>query len=95
MSKQKVKTQRISKKKAVEVLEATAGRFFTVEFKKKNGDLRVMNCQKVAGATVTKLGYLTVREAVLARSGQSAIRRLNMQTLKTIKTGGKLYKIRS
>lgn len=92
--KAKTNVKRISMKKAIEVLEGTNGRFFTVEFTKKNGDKRVMNCQKLAGGTVSKLGYFTVREASLVRQGANGTRRINMQTLTCIKTAGQVYKIR-
>lgn len=90
----KVKVKKISKTKALDLMMNNKGHFFTAEFTKKNGDLRVMNCQVTDKDQDTKLGYVTVKEAALMRTDpKNAHRKINLQTLKALKIGGVAYKV--
>lgn len=90
----KIKATPISKKAALELMLNNKGYFFTAEYTKKNGDFRVMNCQCITPQD-TSLGYVKVKEASLMRTDpKNCIRQINMQTLKALKIGGKVYKIK-
>lgn len=90
-----VKATRISRKKALELMLGNKGHFFTAEFVKKDGVPRVINCQCLKDQSDSKLGYVKVREAALMRSAtpEKAIRNINMQTITSLKIGGKVYKV--
>ena len=88
-----VKAKRISKTKAMELMIGNKGHFFTAEFEKKNGDLRVMNCQALKKQT-SKLGYITVKEASQMRKDPTkAVRNINLQTITGLRIGGVSYKV--
>ena len=88
-----VKAKRISKTKAMELMIGNKGHFFTAEFEKKNGDLRVMNCQALKKQT-SKLGYITVKEASKMRKDpKKAVRNINLQTITGLRIGGVSYKV--
>lgn len=89
-----VKAKSISKTVALDLMAATKGHFFTAEFKKKDGEMRVMNCQYIKDQDL-KLGYVKVKEAALMRTDpKNAIRQINIQTLKSLKIGGVSYKVK-
>jgi len=89
----KTRTVSISKSKAYELMTNNKGRFFTVEFTKKKGQERVMNCQALKEQT-SNLGYLKVKEASLMRKGENAVRNVNMQTISGLKIAGRKYKVK-
>jgi hypothetical protein len=90
----KVKMTSISKSKAFDLIMGNKGYFFTAEFVKKDGEVRVMNCQALKDQD-PKLGYIKVKEASLMRKDpKKAIRQLNMQTLKSLKIAGGAYKVK-
>lgn len=92
MSKKGMKS--ISKSKAMNLMLNSHGNFFTVEFIKKDGSPRVMNCLCKKDQD-TSLGYIEVKEAALLRKDpKNAIRRVNMQTLTMVKVGGVSYKVK-
>lgn len=82
---------RISRSKAIDMIENSAGHFFTVTFTKKDGSHRVMNCQYSKQRTQqnAKLGYITVVEL-----SSKTPKNVNTQTLASISMGGVVYKIR-
>lgn len=80
-----VKTKSISRTKAVEMINATKGRFFTVTFMKKNGTPRTMNGNRKA---ITKLGYITMNVPKVGT------RNVDPRTLTAIKVAGQLYTIK-
>jgi hypothetical protein len=90
----KVKATRISRSKAMDLMLGNKGYFFTAEFVKKDGEVRIMNCQCLKDQD-PKLGYVKVKEASLMRSDPAkAVRNINIQTLKSLKIGGVAYKVK-
>lgn len=90
----KVKAKRISRSDALDLMLNNKGYFFTAEFVKKDGEVRVMNCQCLKNQD-TRLGYVKVKEASLMRSNPTdCVRQINIQTLKSLKIGGVAYKIK-
>lgn len=78
-----------------EILEQSNGRVFTVEFIKKDGSLRKMNCRlgvkkNLAGGDLrydpNDFGYLSVFDM-----GKKEYRMINLNTIQSIKSGGKEY----
>lgn len=76
-----------------ELLKANNGRFFTVTFLKKNGEVRTLNCKhgKVKGhegsnnvAHIEK--YLTVT------TPEGEFKNVNMETITEVKMGGKILR---
>ena len=100
------KTKYISRTNAAKMMANNHGHFFTAVFVDKKGEERLINCQYLKNQSGTDLGYIKVREASLVREARkvlatnplakapSDIRNVNVQTLKAIKIGGELYKIR-
>ncbi len=85
----------ISRKKALELMQNNRGHFFTVEFVKQDGSERKLNGQYVKDQKNSQLGYVLVKEASKLKTGdKEPIRNVNLQTLKTLKIGGTLYKVR-
>ena len=90
----KIKAQRISRSKAMDLMLGNKGYFFTAEFVKKDGEVRVMNCQCLKDQD-PKLGYVKVKEASLMRKDpKKAVRNINIQTLKSLKIGGVAYSVK-
>lgn len=90
----KVKVISISKTRAYDLMVGNKGYFFTAEFTKKDGKVRVINCQALKDQK-SNLGYIQVKEASLMRTDpDKAVRNINMQTLKFLKIGGSAYKIK-
>lgn len=85
----KLQKTRISKTKALEAMAASNGRFFGVTFTKKDGSLRTMTCKFRHS---TPLGYIEVSEQNVGKES-GRIRRINMQTIESLRIGGKLCKV--
>lgn len=87
---------RISRTKALAMIQGNRGHFFTATFIAKKGE-RTINCQymkPLAGQQDATLGYIKVREAIkLKTTPDDCIRQINLQTLKNIKIEGNFYKI--
>ena len=82
------RTNRISRTKAVELINNSKGKFFTVTFKKKNGDLRMINGNFKKG-NFTPLGYLSVYSAA-----DKGYRQVNPKTITSLSVGGTEYKVK-
>lgn len=78
----------ISRSKAVKLIEGTKGKFFTVTFRKKNNDLRMINGNFKSG-NVTPLGYLRVYSAA-----DKGYRQVNPKTITHLSVNGTEYKVR-
>lgn len=103
----KTKTPRntITRTKALELVQNSKGHFFKVVFTKvEDGSERTMNCQYVKGQTVSPLGVVKVKETSLQKKlkqtgdintipSKSVIRSFNINNLKVLGIGGKLYKV--
>lgn len=86
--------ERASKTRAHALITSAGGSFFTVNFIKKNGESRVMNCQYLKGQKISVLGYVKVKETKLMRTDpENAIREINLQTVKSLKIKGVTYTI--
>lgn len=81
-------TKRIGRKKALEIIQNTNGKFFSVTFEKKNGENRLMGVQYVKGTKPDPLGYVLLRDLKAKKS-----KSVNLQTLSEIKTNNILYKV--
>lgn len=93
MKKGKKKAERISRKKAMELMLGNKGYFFTAVYTKKDGEERTINCQCLKGQK-SSLGYVKVREASKMRTDPAnAIRNINLQTIKELKIAGKRYRV--
>lgn len=77
---------KIGRKKVLEVLEQSKGKFITVNFIKKDNTDRTMNCKYIESDT---LGYAKVIE-----TRSKIIKSVNLQTIKSVKSGGTLYLVR-
>lgn len=85
----KIPTKRIGRNKALEIIQNTKGKFFSVRFEKKNGEDRLMGVQYIKGTKPDPLGYVLLRD-IKANKSKS----VNLQTLSEIKTNGTLYKVK-
>jgi hypothetical protein len=87
-------TKTIGRTKALELMENNRGHFFTATFISKKGE-RTINCQYLKDQTYSKLGYVKVKEAIKAKMASGdAIRQINLQTLKSLKIAGNVYKVK-
>lgn len=86
--------KKISRKKALELMENSKGRFFTVEFVKQDGSLRLLNGQYVKDQKKSALGYILMKESSKLKANvKEPIRNVNIQTLKALKISGQVYKV--
>jgi hypothetical protein len=87
-------TQRISRTKALDVIQNSNGKFFTVTFTKKDGSQRVMNGQHTSDMGISPLGYILVKDITALRKKEvTTIKSVNLQTIKSIKLNNTLFKI--
>lgn len=78
----------VGKKKAIAIIKNSKG-FVGVTVKTKDKENRKMNFNYgSAGTDNAELGMLTVNDRVVR-----ATRTINLQNLKEIRTGGKIYKV--
>lgn len=88
------KITKISKTTALDLIKNTKGRFFTAVFTKKDGSLRTINCQYRKGQPTSEFGYVQVSESgLLKKSPTTAIRQINMQTLRGLTIAGNKYSL--
>lgn len=78
----------ISRSKAVEMIESSKGKFFTVTFIKKNGSSRTINGNFKKG-NVTKLGYLNIYSMP-----DKGYRNINPQTITGLSINNINYKVK-
>lgn len=85
---------KISRTKALDLMKNNKGHFFTVEFKKQDGTIRKLNGQYVKDQKNSGLGYVMMKESSkLKAKDKEPIRNVNLQTLRSLKIGGVLYKV--
>lgn len=88
-------TLRITRKKALDLMKANKGHFFTAVFTKKDGTLRSINCQYLKDQTNSDLGYVKVKEAIKMKlDPNDCTRQINLQTLTSLKIAGQTYKVK-
>jgi hypothetical protein len=89
--------KKITKEQAIKVINSLKNDIFTVEFVKKNGDLRSMNCR--LGVTKHLKGGEQAYEpsdydlVCVFDMKKQAYRSINLNTLKTIKIKGEQYAV--
>jgi hypothetical protein len=94
---------RISKTKALDLLKNSKGHFFTAVFLKKDGSERTINGQYLKDQDNSPLGFVKVKESSKLKQAKNTpsgvrkdvIRQINVQTLRSLKIGGQLYKVRA
>jgi hypothetical protein len=88
---------KITRRKAVSLINKSGGKIFTVEFVKKDGELRKMNCRREVKKGVKGIGMsydpeeyslITVYDLQKAE-----FRMINKKTLHSLSIGGKHYSI--
>jgi len=86
---------KISKSKALEFIQNSKGRFFTVIFTKNNGQKRVMNCQYMKDQKVNSFGLIKVKETKLLKSEKvdEWIKSFSINKLEILKINKQTYKI--
>lgn len=71
--------KKVNKSQAVEVINNTKGKFFTVTFTKKNGELRTINGNVKKPKTPNLLGYINIYSPSV-----KGYRKINAQTIKSV-----------
>ncbi len=79
---------KISRTKAVEIINSTNGKFFTVAFVKKDGTTRIMNCNKKKNSK-SALGYIVVNDI---SSGKT--KNVDPRTILGLSFNKQVYKIK-
>lgn len=79
-----IRKTRIGKETALKLAQNSKGRFMTMTFTTKDGNLRTMNCRY---KNTTPLGYLRVIE-------NGKFKTVNLQTLSELRTNKKVYSVR-
>ena len=80
----KVRVKKASRSAMVTLMENAGGKFITVTFEKKNGDVRVMNCKVDTNIFMNSQGYINVNEG-------GNYRQVNPRTILGLKIAGKHY----
>lgn len=87
-------TQKISRTKALDLIQNSNGKFFTVTFIKKDGTRRVLNGQYTPDMGVSPLGYILVRDiSAVRRKEDKKVKNVNLQTIESITLNNVLSKI--
>lgn len=89
------KTSKVSKTKALDLMQNSKGKFFTVTFNKKgDGTVRTLNCQYMAGQKITG-NIIKVKEAsLLLKKDPNPMRSFDLNTLKKLSISGQVYNIK-
>jgi hypothetical protein len=80
--------KRINRTKAVELIESSKGKFFTVTFMKKNNMTRTINCNYKKGSR-SPLGYMNVYSLA-----DKNYRNINPQTITKLSINGNTYMVK-
>lgn len=87
-------TSRISRTKALEIIQNSNGKFFTVTFIKKDGSRRIMNGQHTSNMSTSALGYINVKDiSAVRRKEVSTVKSVNLQTIESITLNNVVYKV--
>jgi hypothetical protein len=87
-------TQKISRTKALDLIQNSNGKFFTVTFIKKDGSRRVLNGQYTPDMGVSPLGYILVKDISAVRKKEvKTVKNVNLQTIESIRLDNVLSKI--
>lgn len=80
--------EQIGKKKALELIKGSKGRFFSVTFKKKEGEIRTLNVRYLKQQP-NELGYV-----LLLDMKDKTPKNVNLQTLSQLKINNQILKIK-
>lgn len=83
----KEKMTKISRTKAVKLINNTKGKFFTVTYRKNNGDLRMIN-GNFKKDNFTPLGYMAIWSAK-----DKGYRKVNPKTITQLSINNLIYKV--
>jgi hypothetical protein len=87
-------TQKISRTKALDLIQNSNGKFFTVTFIKKDGSRRVLNGQYTPDMGVSPLGYILVKDiSAVRRKEVKTVKNVNLQTIESITLNNVVSKI--
>lgn len=86
-NKTKSRTKSITRTKAVEIINGTSGKFFTVTFTTKDNRVRSINCNKKTNST-TPLGYIRVYS-----TKDKGYRTINPKTISQLKYNNTTYNV--
>lgn len=89
VSGRKASTQKVSRTKALELIQKNGGRFFDVTFTKKDGTTREMKCRiEKHNTKPTNFGYLLVLDVE-----DNTPKSLNLQTVSELRMNKNVYKV--
>lgn len=83
----------IGRKKALEIMRNSGGRFISATFVDKKGNTKTLVCRYLKDQTESLLGYVRVQDASNFYK-KPGIKTVNLQTLISLKESGTVYKIR-
>ena len=86
---------RISRTKALELIENNKQYIFSATFTKKDGTERKVTARYLANQGRSSLGYVKVTDMAKAKNYENSVVQINLQTLKGLKIAGKTYKVNS
>lgn len=93
-AKTPMSTQKISRTKALDLIQNSNGKFFTVTFIKKDGSRRVLNAQYTPDMGVSPLGYILVKDISAVRKKEvKTVKNVNLQTIESITLNNVMSKI--
>jgi len=93
--KTSTKSKKISRDKALGLIQNSKGHFFTAVFVKSGWscDKRTINCQYMKNQDKASAGCVMVKESGRLKTGVNPIRQINIGTLQSLSIGGQNYKV--
>lgn len=83
------KSQGLSRTKLVNMINASNGKIMTITYRKTDGTIRNMNCNKPNGLTVTELGYILVND--MQETKKKKTKSVDPRTIMGLKFAGNSY----
>ena len=81
----------IDRTKLLRLIDSTKGKFFTVDFTRKDGTLRTMTCR--LGSTSKLKGGINKTDIVVYAAIKMEYRTLNLNTIFRVRAGGTYYRV--
>jgi len=81
----------IDRTKLLRLIDSTKGKFFTVDFTKKDGTLRTMTCR--LGSTSKLKGGVNKTDIVVYEAIKGEYITINLSTIFRVRAGGTYYKV--
>ena len=85
---------KIGRVEAMRRIKESKGKFFGTTFRKKNGELRTMNCRLKKEQPQIEVGYILVEDVNLTLKKKESTRIVNIQTLEKLTINGEVLKIK-